>query len=156
MKAWWIQLNAREQTLVSSLGAVLVIFILYSVVWKPLNDNIAQAEKKLTNRESLLDFVSAETQRYKAVNLASPTKSLAGSLSSIINQTARAQQITITRLQPQSKDVQVWIDSVSFDKLLTWLSDISNNEGIHVQTIDFAQAEQSGQVRVKRLQLGKG
>lgn len=61
----------------------------------------------------------------------------------------------ITRVQPQSNNVQVWIDNVSFNQLLTWLEQLANNEGIQVKVIDLSQGEQPGQVRVKRLQLGK-
>ena len=51
--------------------------------------------------------------------------------------------------------MQVWIDNIAFNQLLTWLEKLANNEGIHVDTIDLTKGDQPGQVRVKRLQLGK-
>ncbi len=155
MKTWWLQLNVREQKLIASLGSVLAIFILYSFIWQPLNENIEKGQSKLSSREALLAFVSAETERYKSLKGKGVSHSN-GSLSSIINRSAREQNITITRVQPQSSDVQVWIDNVAFTQLLTWLKDIAINEGIQVKNIDLTSTELSGQVRVKRLQLGKG
>ena len=40
MKAWWLQLNSREQQLFSALAAFIVIFLFFNLVWKPLDENI--------------------------------------------------------------------------------------------------------------------
>ncbi len=154
MKNWWLQLNNRERQLVSGLAAVVVIFILYSFVWQPLNNSIEKGRKKLERQQSLLSWVTSETARYQA-NKGNGRPITSGSLSSTINRTARTNNITIARVQPQNSDVQVWIDNASFTDLLTWLEQLSINEGIQVKNIDLTSAEQSGQVRVKRLQLGK-
>lgn len=155
MKAWWLGLNSREQRLVGSLAGVLMIFIFYSFIWQPLNENIEKSQKKLTRQQALLTFVSEETQRYKAEKKNGNNQASSGSLSSIVNRSARQQAITITRIQPQSNSVQVWIDNIAFSQLLTWLEKLANKEGIEVDTIDLTKGEQPGQVRVKRLQLGK-
>lgn len=155
MKTWWLGLNSREQGLIGSLAGVVVIFIFYSVVWQPLHENIEKGQKKLTRQQELLTFVSAETQRYQAQKRSGNGRASSGSLSSIINRSAKQQSITITRIQPQSNSVQVWIDNIAFNQLLTWLEKLANNEGIHVDTIDLTKGDQPGQVRVKRLQLGK-
>lgn len=154
MKDWWLQLNSRERQLVGGLGVVVVVFIFYSFVWQPLNDNIEQGKRKLERQQSLLSWVTSETARYQA-NKGNGRVSSSGSLSSVINRTARSNGITIARVQPQSNDIQVWIDNASFSGLLTWLEQLSVNEGIQVKNIDLTSTEQSGQVRVKRLQLGR-
>ena len=155
MKAWWLGLNSREQRLIGSLAGVVTVFIFYSLIWQPLNESLEKGQKKLTRQQELLAFVSTETQRYKAEKKNSATQASSGSLSSIINRSARQQAITITRIQPQSNSVQVWIDNIAFSQLLAWLEQLANKEGIQVDTIDLTKGEQPGQVRVKRLQLGK-
>jgi len=155
MKEWWLQLNQREQSLVGSLGSVLIVFLLYSLIWQPLNENIEQGQKKLDSRQALLSFVAQETARYKTFSGSGGANS-SGSLSSVINQTARSKNISITRVQPQNSDIQVWIDNVAFSQLLNWLEELAKNEGIYVQNVDLGQTDEAGQVQVKRLQLGKG
>ncbi len=154
MKQWWQQLNAREQQLISALSGVLVIFVLYSFIWQPLNNNIENGNRKLQQRQELLAWVSSETQRYQALK-GGTIKASSGSLSSIVNRSAKSFDITIARIQPQSSDVQVWIDNIAFSQLLLWLEHLAVKEGIGVQNIDLTQGEQPGAVRVKRLQLGK-
>ena len=155
MKAWWLGLNTREQKLIASLSGVFVIFLLYSFIWQPLNENIEKGQKKLSRQQELLSWVSSETTRYKAASKNSQGKSSAGSLSSIINRSAKQNNLTITRVQPQGSDIQVWIDNVAFKQLLSWLQQLSNDQGIQVKAIDLTRGEQAGQVRVKRLQLGR-
>ncbi|MDG1752897.1 MAG: type II secretion system protein M [Thalassotalea sp.] len=155
MKTWWLALNSREQRLIGSLAGVVSLFIFYSFVWQPLNENIEKGQKKLTRQQELLTFVSSETQRYKAEKKSGNNQASSGSLSSIVNRSAKQQAITITRIQPQSNSVQVWIDNIAFSQLLVWLEQLANKEGIQVETIDLTKGEQPGQVRVKRLQLGK-
>ncbi|WP_206483218.1 type II secretion system protein M [Thalassotalea sp. G2M2-11] len=154
MKAWWLQLNAREQRLISALSAVVIVFILYSLIWQPLNTHIEKGEQKLDKRNELLAWVTSETARYQAAKgqLARPSS---GSISSIVNRSARSYDISIARIQPQNNDVQVWIDSVSFTQLLQWLAQLAEKEGIQVLNIDIAASERSGEVQVKRLQLGR-
>jgi len=155
MKAWWQQLNNREQRLVAAVSVVVFIFLFYSLVWQPLNESIAKSTKKLARQQTLLSWVSSETQRYKLAKGNSSNKQSKGSLSSVVNRTAGTNGISITRMQPQGDNLQVWIDNIAFDQLLQWLAQLSSDEGITVGAIDLSRGEQTGQVRVKRLQLGK-
>jgi len=154
MKEWWQQLNVREQKLVIAMGSVIGIFILYSLIWQPLNEGLEKSAKKLARQQALLTWVSENTARYKQINKGGIAQGK-GSLSSIVNRTARNHQITVTRMQPQGEDLQVWIDEVAFKELLKWLEKLSLSEGLQVKGIDLSRSEQSGTVRVRRLQLGK-
>ncbi len=155
MKAWWQQLNSREQRLVACMAIAVLVFLFYSLIWQPLNDNLAKTQQKLVRQQALLSWVSDNTERYKQAIKGSGRAS-SGSLSSIVNRTARQQQIIITRMQPQGDDLQVWIDEVPFNQLLSWLEQLSMAEGLNVKGIDLTKGEDLGVVRVRRLQLGKG
>jgi len=154
MKAWWQQLNTREQRLVSVMSMLLSIFILYGLIWQPLTENIEKTTLKLERQQALLTWVAENTQRYQQAKRNARGGSGA-SLSSIVNRTSSANNITITRMQPQGDDLQVWIDEISFNQLLTWLEQLAINDGLQVKNIDLSSADQQGMVRVRRLQLGK-
>jgi general secretion pathway protein M len=155
LKTWWQGLNLREQRLVMGVAAAFSVFLLYSLFWLPLNDNLVNSQKRLESRQALLTWVTANTARYQSMKSVGGSKQSSGSLSSIVNRTANQQQLTITRMQPQGEILQVWLDSVPFGQLLTWLEHLANNEGLQVQAIDLAQGDSQGEVRVRRLQLGK-
>lgn len=155
IKSWWQGLNIREQRLVLMMGSAFLVFLLYSFIWQPLNDNLANTKKRLDNRQELLSWVTDNTARYQSVKSAGGSKKSGGSLSSIINRTANQQQLTITRMQPQGEMLQVWLDSAPFTQLLFWLEHLANNEGLQVQAIDLTRGDSQGEVRVRRLQLTK-
>ena len=155
MKAWWQQLNTREQRLVSIMATLVMIFILYSTVWQPLNDSLLDANKKLVRQQALLTWVTENTSRYQQAKSNTRVSKSKGSLSSIVNKSANAYKLTITRMQPQGDDLQVWIDSVPFTQLLFWLGHLANQEGLQVEGIDLTHADRTGEVRVRRLQLTK-
>jgi len=155
IKVWWQGLNLREQRLVLIMGTAISIFLLYSLLWQPLNEGLAKTEKRLASRQVLLTWVMDNTARYQNVKSSGSNKKSTGSLSSIINRTANQQQLTITRMQPQGDMLQVWLDSAPFTQLLFWLEHLANNEGLQVQAIDLTQGDNQGEVRVRRLQLTK-
>jgi len=155
IKTWWQGLNVREQRLVWAMGSVISVFLLYALLWQPLNDNVTQTQKRLASRQALLTWVTENTARYQHVKSSTGVKKSSGSLSSIVNRTANQQQLTITRMQPQGETLQVWLDSAPFTQLLFWLEHLANNEGLQVQAIDLTKSDNEGEVRVRRLQLAK-
>lgn len=154
MKTWWQQLNIREQRLVIVMSALVSVFILYSLIWQPMNEKIAASKLKLERQQSLLAWVQESTQRYQQAK-SNGGGSSGESLSSIVNRTSRTDEISITRMQPQGDDLQVWIDEISFNQLLSWLEKLATQDGLQVKSIDLSKADQQGVVRVRRLQLGK-
>ncbi len=154
MKTWWQQLNIREQRLVLAMSVVISVFVLYGLIWQPLNEKIASTQVKVERQQALLAWVEENTQRYQQTKRNGANNSGA-SLSSIVNRTSRSNNITITRMQPQGDDLQVWIDEISFNQLLSWLEQLASRENLQVKNIDLSLADQQGVVRVRRLQLGK-
>jgi general secretion pathway protein M len=155
MKERWLSLNVREQRLIMAMGSVILFFILYSVIWKPLNNNIEKATSKVARYQKLQTWVQTETSRYKSIAGSGGKASSKGSLSSVVNKTAGRNLISIARTQPQADDLQVWIEEVPFNQLLTWLEQLSNRENIKVKSIDLTNTDQTGVVKVRRLQLGR-
>lgn len=155
IKVWWHGLALREQKLVIAMSSAVMIFLLYSLVWQPLNENLVTTEKSLASRQALLTWVNENTARYQSVQSVGANTPSTGSLSSIVNRTANQQQLTITRMQPQGELLQVWLDSVPFSQLLSWLEHLANKEGLQVQAIDLTKGDVEGEVRVRRLQLAK-
>jgi general secretion pathway protein M len=133
---------------------LISIFILYGLIWQPLTENIEKTTLKLERQQALLTWVTENTQGYQQAKRSARASS-GVSLSSIVNRTSSANNITITRMQPQGDDLQVWIDEISFNQLLTWLEQLAISDGLQVKNIDLSSAEQQGMVRVRRLQLGK-
>ena len=153
MKARWQQLQPREQQLLLLSGIVVVIIVFYSLLWQPLNSNIAKAEKKLQRQQQLLSWVVEHGNQLKASD--NKAVKASGSLTTIVNSTAKRARITVSRMQPKGNSIQLWLNDLSFDQLLKWLLMLQQDYQLHIEAIDIAQTDVDGVVSVRRLQLAK-
>jgi len=73
----------------------------------------------------------------------------------VVNQTAGSYGLVITRMQPQGDKIQVWMDDVPFDALLGYLSELVQKKGLSLESVDLAEADVPGYVKVRRIQLAQ-
>lgn len=155
MKQWWGQLSDRDKKLVIVMTALLVPFIVYQMIWLPISDGLAKEQKKLTRNQELYAYVQSNIAHIKNAGISGNKVNKGGSLSSQVNRSAQSHGIKIDRVQPQGDDLSVWIDQVPFNSLLSFITDLSKNNGLQVKNIDIVETDASGVVKVRRLQLGR-
>jgi general secretion pathway protein M len=149
------QLTEREQRLVLVSAVAVIIGLFYWLVWSPLNSAIERDEKAVVAQKSLLTWVQ------KNANLAIQLRAekgvsdgFTGSLTQLANQTAANGNIAISRMQPQGEELQIWVDQASFNAVLDWLKSLEES-GVRILDLDIAEADEPGQVKIRRLKLGK-
>lgn len=155
MKAWWQNLDIREQRLVAALGVMFAVFLFYTAIWQPLTDGIVEANKQLAKKQELLSWVKDNTALYQQAKRSGGKSKSKGSLSSVVNTSAKQYKMNITRIQPQGDDIQVWIDNTSFTQLLFWLEHLANNESLQVKAIDISRGTDAGEAKIRRLHLAR-
>lgn len=154
-KSMFLQLSKREQRLVIISAVLVLVAIFYWGIWTPLNSSLERDQAAVKNQTELLVWVQKNAN--KAVQLRSSGDSKAsfsGSLTQTVNQSASRMKIAITRMQPQGEELQVWIDQAPFNDVLSWLQTLETN-GLSIVDIDIAESDLPGQVKIRRLKLGK-
>jgi len=151
MKEWFEALEKREQNLVTMLGAMLLVALVYFVIYQPLANNLTRAQQGLESEQKLLVWV--EQNAAKIVNLraksgvsASPSQ---GSLAQIINASARRHKLTINRIQPQNNKIQINIESASFVALLQWVQELELTHAILIEIAEFRPQGEPGYVKTR-------
>jgi general secretion pathway protein M len=155
LKSMYLQLNGREQRLVIISAIMVLIAIFYWGIWSPLNTSLEREKVAVRNQVELLDWVQKNAN--KAIQLRSnvgKNASFSGSLPQAVNQSATRMNIAISRMQPQGDELQVWIDQAPFNDILSWLQSLEKI-GISILDIDLAESDLPGQVKIRRLKLGK-
>ena len=155
LKLWWAGLILREKQMVSACGVVLLIGILYWGVWTPIANAEDDAERNLAGQLSTLNYVKQTANRIAGLKQTSQGSAFRGSLSAAVNQTAGSFGLTITCMQPQGNKIQVWMDEVPFDTLLSYLNELVQNQGLSLESLDVAESDTPGFVNVRRIQLSK-
>ncbi|GAC24142.1 MAG: type II secretion system protein M [Alteromonadaceae bacterium] len=155
LKQKFSQLTEREQRLVLISAVVVVVGMFYWLVWSPLNQAIERDQKALDSQKSLLSWVQKNANRAIQLRAAKGVSAgFNGSLAQAANQTAANANIPIARMQPQGDELQVWVDQAPFNGVLDWLKSLEEM-GVSILDLDIAEADAPGQVKIRRLKLGK-
>ena len=152
--AWFQTLSQSEQKLLKFAAGFTVLFIIYLVV-SSISAGVHESQRKLQQQLDLNDWAQQQIAIIKASSGQKTTSS--GSITQVINNSARKYNVNIARLQPQKNDtVKVGLDDVGFNRLMQWLEELQAKHGVRVENIDFSKADEQGKVKVRRLDLARG
>jgi len=153
LEKYWGSLKEQEQQLIMVAGGIFVVFVLVMGIFRPLNNAIAQAQADQIKQQELLTWVDNSIVKLKAAGSRSISNNK--NLSQIVNTTRGRFDITISKMQPSDNSLRLTIDSVQFNKLVEWLDEMVNNEGVQIENLDLSRDDKQGYVRVSRLVLEK-
>jgi general secretion pathway protein M len=155
LKSMFLQLSGREQRLVIISAVLVLVAIFYWGIWSPLNTSLERSQIAVKNQTELLTWVQKNVNRAAQLRSSGGNNtSFSGSLPQAVNQSASRMKIAISRMQPQGDELQVWIDQAPFNDVLSWLQSLEKT-GVSILDIDIAESDLPGQVKVRRLKLGK-
>ncbi|MDR7121701.1 type II secretion system protein M [Rheinheimera soli] len=144
LQRWWQSLQKREQQLVLGAGVTLALAAFYWLLWAPLHLNYQSQQVQLQQ-------VSQQLLQVSNFPVVSTQTKVQGSLTDIISSSARTHKIQVSRMQPQNDQMQVMLNDISFDQLLTWLHALQYQHNVSIVQLDLAVADAPGMVRVRRL-----
>jgi general secretion pathway protein M len=155
LKSMFLQLSERERRLVAVSAILVVVAIFYWGIWSPLSTSLELDKTAVKNQTELLVWVQKNANRAVQLRSGGDNKtSFSGSLPQAVNQSASRLNIAISRMQPQGEELQVWIDQAPFNDVLSWLQSLEKT-GVSILDIDIAESGLPGQVKIRRLKLGK-
>lgn len=156
LQVWWLRITPREQRLVMVGGVALIIGILFWGIYQPMVQRAELAQNQLRTEKQLLSWV-----QNKADDIVALRGNGARALSPLpfnqaVSSSARRFNIELVRVQPRGEEMQVWVQPLPFNQLVSWLEYLKQNHGVEAQFLDIDKNERVGVVDVKRLQLSKG
>lgn len=156
LQVWWLRITPREQRLVMVGGVALIIGILFWGIYQPMVQRAELAQNQLRTEKQLLSWV-----QNKADDIVALRGNGARALSPLpfnqaVSSSARRFNIELVRVQPRGEEMQVWVQPLPFNQLVSWLEYLQQNHGVEAQFLDIDKIERVGVVDVKRLQLSKG
>jgi len=155
LKSTFLQLSEREQRLVIISAVLVIVAIFYWGIWSPLNTSLERGQTAVNNQTELLAWVQKNANRAAQLRSSGDNNTrFSGSLPQAVNQSASRMKIAISRMQPQGDELQVWIDQAPFNDILSWLQSMEKT-GVSILDIDITESDLPGQVKIRRLKLGK-
>lgn len=147
MKTWFLRLEQREQLSLLLLAFALGMYVLYMLLWSPLDS--ARDQLTLQNRgvSESLQRVDAMVSEITQLRDSGGGNSKRRNLTSLINQSTGRLQLQVSRLQPNSRgEIQVRLESAVFDDLLQWLHEMEYGESLLVREVSITQGGAVGRV----------
>lgn len=149
--SYWHGLKDQEQRLLLVASVIFFLFVLIMGVFKPLNAAVEKAAKDRQQQAELMHWVQESVVKLQSTVPKQASNNV--SLSQIVNSSRGRFNINISKMQPTDNTLRLTIDSVEFNRLVSWLDELVGRHGVTIENIELSQDAQSGFVRVTRLVL---
>lgn len=140
MKAWFESLGGREQLMVAAAAVVFALFLVYALVWSPLQTSHETLQTRVKAQRDTAAWMSQSAGQLQQLQheRGPGAQSLGGkSLLAMADSTARANGLgtSLKRVEPEgSNNVRVWLEDAAFDQVVKWLGVISSTYGIGIDS----------------------
>ena len=146
---WYYGREQNEQHIILGLVALIVVSLLFVGVWKPVSDWRAISQNRQQNAQALYDTLRANEAQLRESARSTPSRS-SRSATPLITKAAAAHEITVNRLQPESNgQVSVSLQQQSFNKIMSWVAQLEENNGVRVERAAIDAVEAQGYVNAQ-------
>ena len=141
MSNWWAGLAPRERLILMAGSVVLGLLLVWLAIVEPVARQRADLRSEVTALSAdygWMQQVATEVRRRAASQRTGQASSAGnGSVLTLIEVSANATGIrsSMERVQPEGPGARLWFDKVSFDALVTWLSELEQRQGLQISQL---------------------
>ena len=148
---WYAQKERGEQRIVLGLGLLIAVSLLYVGAWKPVSDWRSIEANRQQNAQALYDWLRANEGAARQAAASNRGGNQGGrSLTPVVTKAAAAHQITVNRLQPEGNGVvSVSVQRQPFNKIIAWVSQLEENNGVSVERASIDGVDAPGYVNAQ-------
>lgn len=150
MRDWFEQRNLREQASLLVMGLAIVLWLVYTLIWSPLDhrrDQLREQNLAAVGSLARVDAMVSELLALRADGAGQAVRER--NLSSLVNQGTQRLGLVVSRLQPGARgDLQVRLENARFDHLVVWLHELEQRDGLYIAELAVTPAQRPGLVNV--------
>ena len=130
-------LESMKPSDIRALKILLSFLLLVVTIWGIALPGWAYYREARTDYDNNLSLVRWINQNAHRVPIAeTPTEENSVNLLQTLTETAKQSELAIHRVQPQEgTKVRVWLNDVNYEMLIQWLSQLSGESGIRIDSI---------------------
>lgn len=153
-RARWQEFAPRERYALAAGSVVLILFLLYSLVWSPMQSELSRLRATVPRMRAQLAVMESQAREVAQLRARAPAAAArSADILSTLEQSAVSHGLrqSITRIEPEGNDgAHVSFDTVGFNSLLTWLNDLQG-QGIRVDNAAIQRGTAPGMVSARLL-----
>lgn len=159
MMAWWQAREPRERLALSLALLVVGATALYSLLWRPLNDELVRQQRRVEVQRETLHWMQQAAQQVKALQ-ARPQTGRPGNRS-LLSEVERAAAQTglkgsLKQLNPEGRNkLRVTVQDANFDDLIRWLGRLQN-VGVTASSLTLSRIDDGPKVQARLLLERRG
>lgn len=154
----WHGFSAREQLLIGVAAPLLIIWVIWYGMVRPVFDRYEQVQQELRNNQQMLGRVkhtASEIVRLQAEG-AVITERPDLPLDQLINRSASDNGLRVTGVRSQQDRLQVSLANAAFDQLMEWLIELEQTSDVVIEQLRVEKTSEEGVVSIERLELREG
>lgn len=151
LKEYWSGLQPREQKMLGGGGIALGLILIYALIIDPLSSELSRLRSSVATQTEELAWMRQTAVEVKGLMGGSPQHSGRAngqSAMSAIDATARKFGLgkSLKQLSPNGDKVRVRLEGAGFDAMLQWLGELSEKQGIGVDSLNMERLAEPGLV----------
>lgn len=116
---WWRQRTPSEQRLLLGLTGLLAACAFWYGLWQPWRAREAQWRQTLVKEQASLRWMTEQAPRLQQLSQ-QPAPAAKEALTALVMREAASHGLTVVRLQPQGKRLQITLQPCAFQVLIDW------------------------------------
>ena len=151
---YWHGLSIRERQLLGLTLCLLLVWIVYFGLIRPVQSQLTQAQERLAQAQQQYDQVVEKAKQISVLKGAHPGRLPVSNqpLDALVNRMARQAGISITGLNRQQSSLQVRMSPARFSQLVSWLTQLKQ-QGVVITSLQIARTDKPGMVEVQQLRV---
>lgn len=155
MKQWFYSRQPQERLALMALAAFITGLLIYTLIWLPINDDIAEKQVWISEQQETLAWMEQTASRISRLQTSSqtgPGKTGSEALLTTVDRTAKQARLgdAVKRIKPQGNDkVQLWLEEASFDRTVRWLDTLQRQHNISIGTITIDKQKSPGLINAR-------
>lgn len=155
LKAWFEALSTKEQRLVSSTTAIIIVTLFYLTVWEPLHLGLdKEQQKQKVQKETLawMQNAASEVQSLRVSGRRNTVRDRNKPTTLVIEQSINNAGLkdAASKIESSGKNgARVTLKEASFNQMLVWLNTLATHNGIHVVSANIERADKPGRANAR-------
>ncbi len=145
---WFLQLRQREQWIVVIGSAVVLFYIVFILLWRPLQNSNEQLLMRNAEAAKTLEWMQASAASLKtdAQQQNKGRQAGSGNLTQMLDSSVSKFNMQFSRFQPKgSNKAQVWFDATEFASLVAWLDELDKKK-VFATSVSLNSTKQTGKI----------
>ncbi|GMR19973.1 MAG: GspM family type II secretion system protein XcpZ [Gammaproteobacteria bacterium] len=155
----WHGLQVRERIMIVFTAVLLGSFIFYIALWRPLQSELTRLQRATPAAQNRLALMRVQAKQIKKLKTRGPNNTSGGNMLTHLEQAANSRGLrqNISKMEPDGQGgVRLTLEAVSFNNLISLLSDLHKKYGLRVDNANIDMASEEGMVNARLHLQGAG